>query len=130
MAFSFHLSNLSNNIIVNHENFFEKIETLSRNIEQDKENHLVNHLFFLSYSFKWTNNYLMKMFARRMLFNSVGGYLTGSQPPQIIREAILRLCIELKDQSVSLADAVAPTDFVLNSPIGKSDGEVSFHFLL
>jgi acyl-CoA oxidase len=53
-----------------------------------------------------------------------GGYISGSNPPQIIREAILQLCYELKDDSVSLADAVAPTDFVLNSPIGQSDGEV------
>ena len=52
------------------------------------------------------------------------GYISGSNPPQIIREAILQLCYELKDDSVSLADAVAPTDFVLNSPIGQSDGEV------
>ncbi|XP_063396634.1 peroxisomal acyl-coenzyme A oxidase 3-like [Mytilus trossulus] len=53
-----------------------------------------------------------------------GGYITGSNPPQIIREAILRLCTEMKDDAVSLADAVAPTDFILNSPIGQSDGEI------
>lgn len=53
-----------------------------------------------------------------------GGYISGSKPPQIIREAILRLCSELKDDAVSLADAVAPTDFILNSPIGNSDGEI------
>ena len=58
-----------------------------------------------------------------------GGYISGSNPPQIIREAILRLCYELKDDSVSLADAVAPTDFVLNSPIGQSDGEVMIYCL-
>ena len=56
---------------------------------------------------------------------SVGGYITGSEAPRIIREAILRLCAELKDEAVSLVDVLAPTDFILNSPIGASDGEVS-----
>ena len=54
-----------------------------------------------------------------------GGYITGSGAPRIIREAILRLCGELKDDAVSLVDVIAPTDFILNSPIGASDGEVS-----
>ncbi|KAK7087889.1 peroxisomal acyl-coenzyme A oxidase 3-like [Littorina saxatilis] len=53
-----------------------------------------------------------------------GGYITGSNAPRIIREAILRLCGELKDQAVSLVDVLAPTDFILNSPIGASDGEI------
>ena len=56
---------------------------------------------------------------------SAGGYITGSEAPRIIREAILRLCAELKDEAVSLVDVLAPTDFILNSPIGASDGEVS-----
>ncbi|KAJ8312588.1 hypothetical protein KUTeg_009961, partial [Tegillarca granosa] len=53
-----------------------------------------------------------------------GGYISGSNPPKVIQEAILRLCHELKDDSVSLVDAIAPTDFILNSPIGVSDGQI------
>jgi acyl-CoA oxidase len=51
--------------------------------------------------------------------------VTGSEAPRIIREAILRLCSELKNDAVTLVDVIAPTDFVLNSPIGSSDGEVT-----
>lgn len=53
-----------------------------------------------------------------------GGYVTGSEAPGIIREAILRLCSELKRDAVTLVDVIAPTDFILNSPIGASDGEI------
>lgn len=53
-----------------------------------------------------------------------GGYISGNEPPKLIQEAILHLCYELKDDAVALVDAIAPTDFILNSPIGKSDGQI------
>jgi acyl-CoA oxidase len=53
-----------------------------------------------------------------------GGYAQGPVPANIIREAILELCLGLKPESVALVDAIAPTDFVLNSAIGKSDGQI------
>lgn len=53
-----------------------------------------------------------------------GGYITGPEPPRLIKEAILQLCGALKDDAVALVDAIAPTDFILNSPIGKSDGQI------
>eukprot|EP00105_Crassostrea_gigas_P046129 XP_019930277.1 PREDICTED: peroxisomal acyl-coenzyme A oxidase 3-like [Crassostrea gigas] len=52
------------------------------------------------------------------------GYILGNEPPKLIQEAILHLCYELKDDAVALVDAIAPTDFILNSPIGKSDGQI------
>ena len=33
--------------------------------------------------------------------------------------------IQLKDEAVSLVDVIAPPDFVLQSPIGASDGQVT-----
>ncbi|KAL8175606.1 UNVERIFIED_CONTAM: acyl-Coenzyme A oxidase, partial [Gekko kuhli] len=30
----------------------------------------------------------------------------------------------LKDEAVALVDVVAPPDFILNSPIGRADGEL------
>ena len=53
-----------------------------------------------------------------------GGYVSGGEAPRIIREAILLLCQQLKPDAVSLVDAIAPPDFILNSPIGASDGQV------
>ena len=50
--------------------------------------------------------------------------MSGPLPATFIHAAIVTLCNELKDDAVSLVDAVAPPDFILNSPIGKSDGEV------
>ncbi|XP_068132738.1 peroxisomal acyl-coenzyme A oxidase 3-like isoform X2 [Hyperolius riggenbachi] len=53
-----------------------------------------------------------------------GGYCSGELPGKIIQDAILELCTQLKDEAVSLVDAIAPPDFILNSPIAKADGEV------
>lgn len=53
-----------------------------------------------------------------------GGYVSGGDAPRIIREAILILCQQLKPDAVSLVDAIAPPDFILNSPIGASDGQI------
>lgn len=52
--------------------------------------------------------------------------MLGSDPVFLIREAILSLCNEIKPEAVALADAIAPPDYVLNSAIGKSDGQVKF----
>ncbi|KAL0272288.1 UNVERIFIED_CONTAM: hypothetical protein PYX00_005324 [Menopon gallinae] len=53
-----------------------------------------------------------------------GGFATGPTLSVLMKDAILQLCSELKPDAVSLADAIAPPDFILNSAIGKSDGEV------
>lgn len=34
---------------------------------------------------------------------------------------------DLKNDAVSLVDAIAPNDFILNSPLGMSDGNVYKH---
>ena len=41
-----------------------------------------------------------------------------------MRESLLDLCHEMKNDAVALVDASAPPDFILNSPIGASDGDV------
>lgn len=56
-----------------------------------------------------------------------GGYCTGELPAKLIRTTILELCHELKDDAVALVDVMAPSDFILNSPIGHSSGEIYKH---
>ncbi|XP_053560151.1 peroxisomal acyl-coenzyme A oxidase 3 [Bombina bombina] len=53
-----------------------------------------------------------------------GGYCTGEVAGRIIQGAVLELCSKLKDDAIALVDAIAPPDFILNSPIGKADGEL------
>ncbi|KAJ8382932.1 hypothetical protein SKAU_G00037100 [Synaphobranchus kaupii] len=53
-----------------------------------------------------------------------GGYFCGKEPVDLVQSAIVRLCSELKDDAVSLVDAVAPPDFILKSPLGKADGQL------
>ncbi|KAJ6216003.1 hypothetical protein RDWZM_010503 [Blomia tropicalis] len=53
-----------------------------------------------------------------------GGYFHGSEPSRLVRSAILNLCEQLKPDAIALVDTFAPTDFVLNSVLGKSDGKI------
>ncbi|KAM5194440.1 peroxisomal acyl-coenzyme A oxidase 3 isoform 1-T4 [Mantella aurantiaca] len=62
--------------------------------------------------------------SKRMAVLYQGGYFAGELPGKIIQDAMLELCAELKDEAVSLVDAIAPPDFILNSPIARADGEL------
>lgn len=57
-----------------------------------------------------------------------GGFASSnSNLDGFLREGIIMLCRDLVDNAVALVDVVAPSDFVLNSPLGMSDGEVYKH---
>ena len=49
------------------------------------------------------------------------------KPASHIREVILKLCSDLKNDAVALVDTFAPPDFILNSCLGFSDGKVYEH---
>ncbi|XP_006153010.1 peroxisomal acyl-coenzyme A oxidase 3 [Tupaia chinensis] len=53
-----------------------------------------------------------------------GGYFSGTQAGAMMEQAMLDLCSQLKDDAVALVDVLAPPDFVLDSPIGRADGEL------
>ncbi|EFN73020.1 Peroxisomal acyl-coenzyme A oxidase 3 [Camponotus floridanus] len=52
---------------------------------------------------------------------------TASNINNFLREGIITLCRDLLDNAVALVDVLAPPDFILNSPLGMSDGEVYKH---
>lgn len=52
------------------------------------------------------------------------GFANGPKLVKLTNESVLKLCNELKDDIMGVVDALAPTDFILNSVIGKSDGKV------
>ncbi|XP_012527956.1 peroxisomal acyl-coenzyme A oxidase 3 [Monomorium pharaonis] len=57
-----------------------------------------------------------------------GGYASpNSNIDDLLREGIIILCRDLVDNVVALVDVLAPPDFVLNSALGMSDGEVYKH---
>lgn len=53
-----------------------------------------------------------------------GGFITGEAPALLIQDSITELCASLKDEAVSLVDAIAPPDSIINSVLGASDGQV------
>ncbi|CAL1687763.1 unnamed protein product [Lasius platythorax] len=57
-----------------------------------------------------------------------GGYASSnSNMDDFLREGVIILCRNLLDNAVALVDVLAPPDFILNSPLGMSDGEVYKH---
>lgn len=56
-----------------------------------------------------------------------GGFASGPLAAQHYKHGVLQLLGQLKDDAVALVDTVAPTDFVLNSPLGMADGEMYRH---
>lgn len=77
-------------------------------------------------------NVLLKLFSLYGLYNMEkfmnilyqGGFITGEAPALLIQDSITELCASLKDEAVSLVDAIAPPDSILNSVLGASDGQV------
>lgn len=53
-----------------------------------------------------------------------GGFTNGTTFADVIRNELLIQCGLFKNDAVSVADAIAPPDWVLNSVIGKSNGKV------
>lgn len=51
----------------------------------------------------------------------------GPTAAQLYKQGVLKLLPLLKDEAVALVDTVAPTDFVMNSPLGMSDGNMYKH---
>uniref|UniRef100_A0A2K6LN79 Acyl-coenzyme A oxidase n=1 Tax=Rhinopithecus bieti TaxID=61621 RepID=A0A2K6LN79_RHIBE len=53
-----------------------------------------------------------------------GGYFSGEQAGEVLENAVLALCSQVKRCSLPLVRLIAPPDFVLDSPIGRATGEL------
>ncbi|MFN3520569.1 MAG: acyl-CoA dehydrogenase, partial [Sphingomonas sp.] len=56
-----------------------------------------------------------------------GGYFSRPGVARTLQRCVLDLCAELKDEAVALVDVLAPSDHLLFSPLGRSDGEAYKH---
>jgi acyl-CoA oxidase len=56
------------------------------------------------------------------------GYFTPVQG-KLVKNVLVQLCKEMKDEANGLIDVIAPPDEVLGSPIGASDGDIYNRFL-
>lgn len=59
------------------------------------------------------------------LYLLIGDYASGPLASVIVKGSIIDLCASLKDEAVTLADAIVPPDFILNSVLGASNGRVN-----
>lgn len=99
-------------------NFFEKIQ--SRNINQNIST-VLNRLGIL-YGLWSLEKYAILFYE--------GQYTSDPILIKLMNQSILKLCSELKNDIIGVADALAPPDFVVNSVLGKADGQVRFRLLL
>nr|XP_034968158.1 peroxisomal acyl-coenzyme A oxidase 3 isoform X1 [Zootoca vivipara] len=53
-----------------------------------------------------------------------GGYASDANAGRFVQDAIQNCGSKLKQEAVALVDVIAPLDFILNSPIGRADGEL------
>lgn len=61
---------------------------------------------------------------KHLIYFCEGGFTAGPEMVSAVRDALLRNCDLLKKYSVTIADALAPPDFILNSVIAKADGRL------
>ncbi|XP_030561904.1 peroxisomal acyl-coenzyme A oxidase 3 [Drosophila novamexicana] len=66
--------------------------------------------------------YAMWLLENHMTTFYVGGFAVGGAFAAAVQERLLQSCAQLKDVAVSVADAIAPPDFALNSIIARADG--------
>ncbi|KAK7602506.1 hypothetical protein V9T40_008095 [Parthenolecanium corni] len=64
---------------------------------------------------------------KHMSYLYQGGYSKEGDTSLLFKEAIIELSNRLKPEAISLVDAIAPPDFILNSVLGYADGEVYKH---
>lgn len=60
-----------------------------------------------------------------------GGFIpANSKAADLYQAGILNILPIIKNDAVGLVDAIAFPDFIINSPLGQSDGEVTFFLIV
>lgn len=96
--------------------FFSHIQALDPSPERD----VLTKLLALYGSNLILKNYLGIMYE--------GGFVqSGINAGELLQSEILRVLPQLKNEAISLIDAIAPPDFIVDSPLGMSDGRVYDH---
>lgn len=103
------------------------------NAQRAMFNQVYNHLAQLPASAERTVfTRLLALYGANVVYRNLGhlyegGFASGPLPARHYKHGVLRLLGQLKDEAVALVDTIAPTDFVLNSPLGMADGEMYRH---
>lgn len=87
-------------------------------IKESNDSSLTNVLF------KLFSLYGLHSIERHLSTLYQGGFIEGATAANLIQHAILQLVKYLKDDAIALVDAIAPPDIIMDSVLGKSDGEV------
>lgn len=96
--------------------FYEQIQTVAPSPEKD----VLLKLLSLYGSNLILKNYLSIMYE--------GGFIQpGYNAAELLQKGILDLLPQLKNEAISLVDAIAPPDFIINSPFGMADGRIYDH---
>lgn len=53
-----------------------------------------------------------------------GGFLCNKNSGLFYKSGIIEMIPKIKDDAIGLIDAIAPPDFIMNTPLGMSDGEI------
>lgn len=61
---------------------------------------------------------------KHLVYFYEGQFAQGAEMVSAVRGALLQSCEQLKRYCVTIADALAPPDFILNSVIAKADGRL------
>lgn len=96
--------------------FYRQLQT----IQESPEKNVLTKLLSLYGANLIVKNYLGTIYE--------GGFVqSGTNAGEILQNGILNILPELKKEAVSLVDAIAPPDFIIDSPLGKSDGRIYDH---
>lgn len=91
-----------------------------QSLEDSPEKAVLSKLLSLYGSNLVLKNYLGVMYE--------GGFIqAGINSGELLQSGILSILPDLKNEAVSLVDAIAPPDFIVNSPLGYQDGRIYDH---